>query len=46
MKRFDTIVLRTYNPTAARLYERLGFAPEDPTGPRRASHALDLRDHG
>lgn len=41
---FDTLVLYTDNPTAARLYEQLKFIPEEPAlTPNYATHRLDLR---
>ncbi len=40
---FDEIVLFTDNPNAARLYEQLGFVPEDPRStPDHATHRLVL----
>ena len=38
--RFDVVRLRTTNPAAARLYERLGFEPVDEAD---CSHTLTLR---
>ncbi len=37
---YSTLVLFSETPEAFRLYERLGFAPENPTGRDRATHRL------